>query len=74
MNKKVLYGMLFTSIFILSSVALLAKPALGAKWSFGVPDAAKGIETESEVKVYDKSDWGHALGNDPDDRCNQKHG
>ncbi|MFX0188300.1 MAG: hypothetical protein ACFE8A_11265 [Candidatus Hodarchaeota archaeon] len=74
MNKKLLYGMLFTSIFILSSVALLAKPALGAKWSFGVPNEAKGIETESEVKVYDKSDWGHALGNNPDDRCNQKHG
>ena len=75
MNKKVLYGILFTSIFLFSTVAIMMKPvAASTDWELGIPDAAKGMDTETEVKIYDKSEWGRHVGNDPDDRANQKHG
>ena len=74
MNKKVLYALIFTSIFILSTVAMVAQPVAGANWKYGVPDEAKGVTTEGEVKVYEKDDWGKHIGYDDDDTANQWFG
>ena len=74
MNKRILYTLIFTSIFILSTVSLFAQPAAGAQWKLGIPPEAKGMEAESEVKVYDKDEWRDHLGNDFDDKVTERHG
>ncbi|MBD3256097.1 MAG: hypothetical protein GF383_13455 [Candidatus Lokiarchaeota archaeon] len=66
MNKKILYGIIISSILLMSSAAMMMPSATGATWEFNVPDEAKGIKTQSEVKVYDKDTWGDCLGWDPD--------
>jgi hypothetical protein len=63
MNKKVLYGVILLSIFLMSA-ATAVKPVQGYK--FGVPDQAKGVEGESEVKVYDKDAWADCFGEEGD--------
>ena len=70
MKKRILYGLLFISLFVLSTMAVFTQPTVGASWTYGVPDAAKGMTTESEVKVYDKDDWGTHIGYDVDDTVN----
>jgi len=74
MNKKFVYSLVLTSIFIISTVAVCIQPVAGAKFKFGVPDAAKGMKLQSEVKVYDKSVWGDCLGTCLDDSVNEKYG
>jgi hypothetical protein len=76
MKKRIFYGLIFTSLMIISSVAVFTQPSVGANWKFGVPDAAKGMTTESEVKVYDKEAWGEHVGQiiKPDDNVNNWFG
>jgi hypothetical protein len=69
MNKKFVYSLVLTSIFIMSIVAVCIQPAAGANWKFGVPKEAVGMKLQSEVKVYDKDLWGDCIGLDSDDRA-----
>ncbi|MFX0070378.1 MAG: hypothetical protein ACFFAO_04735 [Candidatus Hermodarchaeota archaeon] len=64
MNKKILYGVILLSIFLMSA-ATTVQPVQGYK--FGVPDQAKGVEGESEVKIYDKDQWEACFGKDGDE-------
>jgi hypothetical protein len=64
MNKKVLYGIILLSIFLMSA-ATTVQPVQGYK--FGVPDQAKGVESESEIKVYDEDQWESCMGHDGDE-------
>jgi len=59
MNKKILYGVILLSIFLMSA-ATAVQPVQGYK--FGVPDQAKGVEGESEIKVFDEDQWEACLG------------
>jgi hypothetical protein len=59
MNKKVLYGILFVSIFLLST-ATMVQPAHGYEW--GVPREAVGVSSEGEVKIFDEDDVDDHLG------------
>ncbi|MFX1339489.1 MAG: hypothetical protein ACFFDK_12825 [Promethearchaeota archaeon] len=61
MKKKILYGIFFISIFLLSTASMVA-PVRG--YDFGVPDAAVGVTAESEIKIYDKDEWKDHLGSD----------
>ena len=76
MKKRILYGLFFTSLMIISTISVIAQPAAGASWTFGVPDAAKGMTLESEVKVYEKETWGTSVGQivAPDDNVNNWFG
>ncbi len=65
MKKRIFYGLLFTSLMILSTISVFAQPTVGANWKFGVPDAARGMSTESEVKVFDKDEWAPHIGWSP---------
>ena len=53
MKKKILYGIFFVSIFLLST-ATMVQPARG--YEFGVPKEAVGMTGEGEVKIYDEDD------------------
>lgn len=70
MNKKILYSLIFTSLFVISAFSFVTPASQG--YSFGVPDAAKGMDLESEVKVYDKDGWGDALGPCKDKMVSEK--
>ncbi|MFX1442548.1 MAG: hypothetical protein ACFFHV_03970 [Promethearchaeota archaeon] len=61
MKKKILYGIFFISIFLLSTASMVT-PVRG--YDFGVPDAAVGVTAESEIKIYDKDEWKDHLGSD----------
>jgi len=63
MKKKLLFGILLISIFLFSSVTMV-QPARG--YEFGVPDQAKGMEGEGEIKIFDKDEWKKSLGGDGD--------
>jgi hypothetical protein len=63
MKKKLLFGMLLLSIFLFSSVTMV-QPARG--YEYGVPEAAKGMEGESEIRIYDKDEWEDHLGDGPE--------
>jgi len=67
MKKKLLYGIIILTIFLMSTIST-AQPVQG--YEFGVPKEAKGIETEGQVMVYDEDEWEEHLGEDaskPDD-------
>jgi hypothetical protein len=67
MKKKILFGIFFVSIFLLST-ATVVQPARG--YEFGVPEQAVGMTGESEVKVYDEDEWEKHFGkkgSKPDD-------
>ena len=72
MNKRILYALIFTSIFILSTVSIVAQPAAGAHWKLGIPEQAKGMEVESEVKIYDDDAWEEHLGYCEDAKIDEK--
>ncbi|MFX1340952.1 MAG: hypothetical protein ACFFDK_20245 [Promethearchaeota archaeon] len=74
MKSKKLYTLLFTSLFIISLVAVVAQPASGATWTFAVPDQAKGMTLYQEVMTYDKDAWGDHLGYDEDNTANAYFG
>jgi len=74
MNKKIIYSLVLTSIFVLSIASVAIQPVAGAKFKFGVPDAAKGMKLQSEVKIYDKDTWGDCLGPCRDNSVNEKYG
>jgi len=74
MNKKILSALIFTSLFVLSTIAVFAQPVAGASFKFGVPKEAKGMKLQSEVKVYDEDTWRDCIGADPDDRAAQATG
>ncbi|TFG01981.1 MAG: hypothetical protein EU540_02475 [Promethearchaeota archaeon] len=74
MNKRILYALIFTSIFILSTVSMVAQPAAGAHWKLGIPEQSRGTEVEREVKIYDKDAWGEHLGDDNNDKVKEKFG
>lgn len=74
MNKRILYALIITSIFILSTVSMVAQPAAGAHWKLGIPEQARGSEVEREVKIYDKDAWGDHLGDDSNDKVTEKIG
>jgi hypothetical protein len=59
MNKKILYGIFFVSIFLLSTASMV-QPVRGYEW--GVPKEAIGVTSESEVKVYDEDGIDDHLG------------
>jgi len=63
MKKKLLFGILLISLFLFSTISAV-QPARG--YEFGVPDQAKGMEGESEIKIYDKDEWKDHLGSDAD--------
>jgi hypothetical protein len=66
MKKKILYGIFFLSIFLLSS-ATMVQPVRG--YEFGVPDEAVGVTSEGEIKIFDEDEWEDHLGggSDPTD-------
>jgi len=74
MNKKILYALIFTSLFVMSTISIFAQPVAGASYDFGVPNEAKGMTLQSEVKAYDKDTWGDCIGLNPDDRAAQAYG
>ena len=74
MNKKILSALIFTSLFVISTVAVFAQPVAGASFKFGVPKEAKGMKLQAEVKIYDKDTWGDCLGVSPDRGVNWKFG
>jgi hypothetical protein len=74
MNKKIMYSLIFTSVFILSTAVVFFQPVSAAKWSFGVPEQAKGLKLQSEVKAYDKDSWIEHLGDNKDSSVANKHG
>jgi hypothetical protein len=59
MKKKLLYGIFFISIFLLSTASMV-QPVHG--YEFGVPDAAVGRSAESEITVFDEDEFEKALG------------
>ncbi len=71
MNKKILYAFIFTSIFIVSTVSVIAQPAAAAHWKLGIPEEAKGMEVESEVTVYDKDAWEEHVGPEHNDKVTE---
>ncbi|MFX1338850.1 MAG: hypothetical protein ACFFDK_09595 [Promethearchaeota archaeon] len=67
MKKKLVYGIIFLTIFLMSTLST-TRPALAYK--FGVPKEAKGVKTESQVKLFDQDEWDKHLGkeaSEPDD-------
>jgi hypothetical protein len=62
MNKKILYTLIFTSLFLVSTVAIFIQPAASAKWTFNVPEQAIGMDLETEVTEYDEDMWIDCLG------------
>ena len=63
MNKKILYGIFFVSIFLLSTASMV-QPVHG--YECGIPKEGIGITTESEIKIYDEDEWEKHLGKDVD--------
>jgi hypothetical protein len=61
MNKKILYGIFFVSIFLLSTAASV-QPVQGYTW--GVPKEAVGVTSHGEVKLYDEDEWEKHFGTD----------
>jgi hypothetical protein len=59
MKKKVLYGIFFVSIFLLST-ATMVQPVRG--YEFGVPDEAVGVTTNGEIKIFDEDEVDKHLG------------
>jgi hypothetical protein len=59
MNKKILYGIFFVSIFLLSTAASV-RSVQGYTW--GVPKQAIGVTGESEISIYDEDAWEDHLG------------
>lgn len=74
MKRKKLYTFLFISLFLISTIAVIAQPAAGAKWTFAVPDQVKGMTLYVEVKAYDKDAWGDHLGFNQDNTANAYFG
>ena len=72
MNKKILYGIFFISIFLLSTASMV-QPVRG--YEFGVPKEAIGVEVEGEIKIYDEDEWEDHIGKgtDPDDIFDEDH-
>lgn len=63
MKKKILFGILLISIFLFST-ATTVQPVRG--YEFGVPDQAKGMKGEGEIKIYDEDEWKAHFGSDGD--------
>jgi len=65
MNKKILYSFSFLTLFILSTI----QPVVAGDYEFPVPDAAIGIVTKTNIKLYDEGMWKDVVGDDllPDD-------
>jgi hypothetical protein len=63
MNKKILYGIFFVSIFLLST-ATMVTPVQG--YTFGVPKEAVGMKTKGEVKIFDEDEVDDHLGSGVD--------
>ncbi len=59
MNKKILYGIFFISIFLLSTASMV-QPVHG--YEFGVPKEGIGTTSEGEIKLYDEDEWEDHLG------------
>jgi len=74
MNKKIIYALILTSIFVMSIASVCIQPVAGANWKFGVPKEAKGMKLQGEVTVYDKDKWGECVGLDVDDTVNEWFG
>ena len=67
MNKKILYGIFFVSIFLLSTASMV-QPVYG--YECGIPKEGIGVEVESEIKIYDEDEWNKHFGkkgDNPDD-------
>ncbi len=59
MNKKIIYGIFFVSLFLISTVSSV-HPVQG--YEFSVPDEAVGVTVEFEIKVYDEDEFEDHLG------------
>jgi hypothetical protein len=66
MKKRLLFGILILSLFLLSS-ATVVQPVQG--YEFSVPDEAIGVTSEGEIKIFDEDEWEDHLGagSDPTD-------
>ena len=59
MNKKIIYGIFFFTLFLLSTASMV-QPVQG--YEFGVPDEAVGVTVEIEILVYDEDEFEDHLG------------
>ena len=59
MNKKIIYGIFFISIFLLSTASMVQSVR---GYSFGVPKEGIGTTSEGEIKLYDEDEWEDHLG------------
>ena len=67
MRKKILYGILLLTLFMVSTVSMI-QPVYA--YEFGVPDEAIDVVGESEIKIYNEDEWEESIGKDgakPDD-------
>ena len=66
MNKKIIYSILFFTLFLLSTASMV-QPVQG--YERGIPDEAIGVEAQREVDIYDEDEWEKCLGKgtDPSD-------
>jgi len=59
MKKKLIYSILFVSLFLVSTASMV-QPVQG--YDVNIPKEAKGVEVEATLDVYDKSEWKKHLG------------
>ncbi len=71
MKKNYAYGIVFVWVAFLSTINFynaidynyINKP-LTTSYKFGIPDIAKGVNSESVVKIYDRDEWYEHIGNE----------
>ena len=59
MRKKILYGILFLTLFITSTVSMI-QPVYA--YEIGMPDEAIDLVQEAEIKIYNEDAWEDSIG------------
>jgi len=59
MRKKILYSILFLTLFLISTASMI-QPVTG--YERGLPDEGIGVEQISEVKIFNEDEWEKCMG------------
>ncbi len=62
MRKKIIYGILFITLFLVSTASMFQPVQAVHGYSRGIPDEAIGMDLQGEVKIYNEEAWEDSMG------------
>ena len=62
MRKKIIYGILFLTLFLVSTATMFQPVQAAHGYTRGIPDEAIGMELQTEVKIYNEDEWEKCMG------------